>query len=151
MTTIYIDADACPVKEETYRVARRYSLRVELVANTELSIPPGELFGITVREGFGAADDHIAEVAGEGDIVVTADIPLAARCVANFARVIDPRGRVFTENDVGDALAARDLAEELRQYGLPTAGPPPMTQKDRSRFLGKLDELVHAARKRKRP
>jgi uncharacterized protein YaiI (UPF0178 family) len=147
MLTLYVDADACPVKDEVYRVARRYVMPVKLVANTLLAVPSSPLFEMVVRQGFGAADDWIAEHVGPGDVVVTADVPLAARCVAAGAAVLDPKGRPFTEADVGSALAMRDLREELRQSGLMGGGPAPMTAKDRSRFLGKLDELVVAARR----
>jgi uncharacterized protein YaiI (UPF0178 family) len=144
MRTIYIDADACPVKDETYRVARRYAVRVAVVANAPLRVPADALFELVVRAGFGAADDWIAEQAGVGDVVITADIPLAARCLAKDARVLGPKGNPFTESDIGSALAMRDLMDELRQGGVVTGGPAPMTPKDRSRFLSKLDELVNA-------
>jgi uncharacterized protein YaiI (UPF0178 family) len=144
MLTIYIDADACPVKEEVYRVARRYSTRVEVVANAPLQIPADPLLKLVVQPGFGAADNWIAAHAGPGDIVITADIPLAARCLANEARVLDPKGRPFTEKDIGAALAMRDLIDQLRQGGAVTGGPAPMTPKDRSQFLSKLDEAVNA-------
>jgi uncharacterized protein YaiI (UPF0178 family) len=147
MLTIYVDADACPVKEEVYKVARRYAVRVVVVTNAPLRVPADPLFELVVRTGFGAADDWIADQAGAGDIVVTADIPLAARCVANGASVLSPKGRPFTDNDIGAALATRDLMEELRQGGIVTGGPAPMTAKDRSRFLSKLDELVNGARR----
>jgi uncharacterized protein YaiI (UPF0178 family) len=147
MLTIYIDADACPVKDEVYRVARRYALRVAVVANAPLRVPADALVELVVRPGFGAADDWIAEQAGPGDVVVTADIPLAARCLAKDARVLDPKGRAFTDNDIGGALAMRSLMDELRQGGAVTGGPAPMTPKDRSRFLSKLDEMANAARK----
>ena len=100
-----------------------------------------------MRPGFGAADDWIAEQAGPGDIVITADIPLAARCLAKEARVLDPKGHPFTDNDIGAALAMRDLMDELRQGGAMTGGPAPMTPKDRSRFLSKLDETINAVRR----
>src|SRR5947209_7919642 len=119
---IFVDADACPVKEEVYKVARRYAMRVAVVANASLRVPAGPLFELVVRNGFGAADDWIAGQAGPGDIVVTADIPLAARCVANGARVLSPKGQPFTENDIGAAVAMRDLMEELRQGGTVTGG-----------------------------
>src|SRR5438552_981569 len=134
MLTIYIDADACPVKEEIYRVARRYTLHVVVVANTPLRVPADERVELIVRSGFGAADDWIAEQAGLGDIVVTADIPLAARCLEKGACLLSPKGRPFTDNDIGSALALRDLMNELRQGGAVTGGPAPMTPKDRSRF-----------------
>ena len=147
MLTLYVDADACPVKDEVFRVARRYSMPVKVVANAPLRVPAGPLVELVIRQGFGAVDEWIAEHAGPGDVVVTADVPLAARCVAAGAAVLDLKGRPFTEADVGAALAMRDLREELRQSGLTTGGPAPMTPKDRSRFLGKLDELVTAARR----
>jgi uncharacterized protein YaiI (UPF0178 family) len=147
MLTIYVDADACPVKDEVYRVARRYAMRVAVVANAPLRVPADPLVELVVRPGFGAADDWIAVEAGPGDIVITADIPLAARCLANAARVLDPKGRPFTDNEIGSALALRDLMDGLRQGGAITGGPAPMTAKDRSRFLSKLDEVVNAVRR----
>jgi uncharacterized protein YaiI (UPF0178 family) len=147
MLTIYIDADACPVKQEVYRVARRYSMRVEVVANAPLQIPADPLLKLVVQPSFGAADDWIAERAGSGDIVITADIPLAARCLAKEARVLDPKGEEFTDNDIGAALAMRELMDELRQTGAMTGGPAARTPKDRSRFLAKLDELVNVVRR----
>jgi uncharacterized protein YaiI (UPF0178 family) len=146
MLTIYVDADACPVKDEVYQVARRYSLRVRVVANTPLRVPTNPLFELVVRPGFGTADDWIAEQAGEGDLVVTADIPLAARCLEKGASVLDPRGKPFTESDIGSALAMRELMETLRQSGTVTGGPAAMTPRDRSRFLSKLDEAINAIR-----
>lgn len=147
MLTIYIDADACPVKDEVYRVARRYAMPVAVVANTPLRVPADDLIRLEVRPGFGAADDWIAEQAGPGDIVITADIPLAARCLAKDARVLGPKGQPFTDNDIGAALALRDLLDELRQGGAVTGGPAPMTPRDRSQFLSKLDEMVNAVRR----
>jgi uncharacterized protein YaiI (UPF0178 family) len=147
MLKIYIDADACPVKDEVYRVARRYTMSVKVVANAPLRVPVGSLFELVVKAGFGAADDWIAEQAGAGDIVVTADIPLAARCLDAGALVLDPKGRRFSENDIGSALALRDLLDELRQGGTITGGPAPMTPKDRSRFLSKLDEAANTVRR----
>jgi uncharacterized protein YaiI (UPF0178 family) len=147
MLTIYVDADACPVKDEVYRVARRYAMRVAVVANAPLRVPTDALVDLVVRSGFGAADDWIAEQTGPGDIVVTADIPLAARCLAKGARVLDPKGRAFTESDIGSALAMRDLMDGLRQGGAMTGGPAPMTPKDRSRFLSKFDEAVNVVRR----
>jgi uncharacterized protein len=147
MLAIYVDADACPVKEEVYKVARRYGMHVVVVANATLRVPVDALIDLVVRRGFGAADDWIAEQAGTGDIVVTADIPLAARCLANKALVLDPKGHPFTDKDIGGALAMRNLMDELRQGGTVTGGPAPMTAKDRSRFLSKLDEAVNAVRR----
>jgi uncharacterized protein len=147
MLTIWIDADACPVKEEVYRVARRYKMGVKVVANAPLRVPNDALIELVVRPGFGAADDWIAEQSGASDIVITADIPLAARCLAKGARILDPKGHPFTDNDIGTALALRDLLDGLRQGGTMTGGPAPMTPKDRSRFLSKLDETVNAVRR----
>jgi uncharacterized protein YaiI (UPF0178 family) len=147
MLTIYVDADACPVKEEVYRVAKRHEMRVLVAANTTMRVPIDPLVEIVVCAGFGAVDDWIAEQAGAGDIVITADIPLAARCLANDARVLGPKGKAFTENDIGSALATRSLLDDLRQGGIVRSGPAPMTPKDRSRFLSKLDETIHAVRR----
>src|SRR5207249_2474679 len=113
--TIYVDADACPVKDEVYKVARRYGMPVAVVANATLRVPTDALVELVVRAGFGAADDHIAEQVRRGDIVITADIPLAARCVAKGAAVLDPKGRLFTDANIGGAVATRDLMEGLRQ------------------------------------
>ena len=145
--TVYVDADACPVKDEVYRVAGRYALPVKVVANSPMRLPAGPLVEMVVCPGFGAADDWIAGQAGAGDVVATADIPLAARCLAAGARVLDPRGRPFTDTDIGATLATRDLMDELRQGGAITGGPAPMTAKDRSRFLSKLDEMITAVRR----
>ena len=147
MIIVFIDADACPVKDETYRVAKRYAVKVVVVANSTLWVPDGDLVELVVRKGFGAADDYIAEVCGPADIVITSDIPLAARSIARGSRVLDPKGRVLTENDIGEAVGMRDLMDELRQGGVVTGGPSPMKPKDRSRFLSKLDELINAARR----
>ena len=146
---ILIDADACPVKDEVYRVAGRYAVPVRVVANARMRVPAGGLVELVVRTGFGAADDWIAEQAGPGDIVVTADIPLAARSLAKGARVLDPKGHPFTANNIAEALALRGMLEEARQRGEATGGPAAMTPKDRSRFLSRLDELVNAVRRGK--
>jgi uncharacterized protein len=147
MLMLYVDADACPVKDEVYRVARRYKMPVKVVANVPLRVPRDELIELVVRPGFGAADDWITEQAGPGDVVITADIPLAARCLAKEVRVLDPKGYPFRDNDIGSALALRNLMDELRQGGIATGGPAPMTPKDRSRFLSKLDEMINAVRR----
>ena len=147
MLTIYIDADACPVKDEVYKVARRYALKVLVVANAAMRVPADPLFELVVRSGFGAADDWIAGQIGPCDVCVTSDIPLAARCVAAGAVAIDPKGRVFTADTIGEAVAVRDLMEGLRAAGEAGGGPAPMTAKDRSRFLSRLDEAVNAARR----
>jgi uncharacterized protein YaiI (UPF0178 family) len=147
MLVIYIDADACPVKDEVYRVASRYGLKVVVVANAHQRVPTGPLVELVVRPGFGAADDWIASVAGPGDITITADVPLAARVVATGGVALDAKGRLFDAASVGEALAVRDLLEDLRQSGTATGGPAPMTPKDRSRFLSKLDETINAVRR----
>jgi uncharacterized protein len=147
MHIIYIDADACPVKDEVYRVARRYKMRVAVVAKNTLRVPTDTLVEMVVRDGFGEVDDWIAEQAGPGDIVITADIPLAARCLEKEAHALDPKGNPFTENDIGSALALRELMNELRQGGVATGGPAPLAPKDRSRFLSKLDEAINAVRR----
>jgi len=142
---LYIDADACPVKNEVFRVARRHGLKVYLVSNSAMRIPPDEFIElIIVHEGFDAADDWIATHITETDIAVTADIPLAARCLKKGARVLDPKGRVYSEDSIGDALANRDFMAFLRDMGTMTGGPPPFEQKDRSRFMQRLDEIIHA-------
>ena len=144
MRTLYVDADACAVKPEIYRVARRYGWRVFVIANQPIDTPASPLvFSIMVGKGADAADDLIAERAEVGDIVITADIPLAARALDKEALVLGPKGREFRAESIGDALASRALGEELREMGVATGGPAPMTQRDRSRFQGKLDELVN--------
>lgn len=146
--TIYIDADACPVKEEIYKVARRYALPVKVVANAFLLTPKEALIErVVVESGPDIADDWIADRAGRGDIVVTADIPLAARCLKSGALVIGPTGRAFTEDSIGSALASRSIGEHLRSIGEVTRGPAPFQAGDRSRFLSALDEAVHRARR----
>lgn len=146
---ILVDADACPVKEEVYRVAARYELEVTLVANSSLRIPPGGRVSLVVVEGdFDAADDWIARRSGRDDIVITADILLAARCLGQGARVLGPAGRPFTEESIGEAVATRELLSHLRAAGAVTGGPPPFDRRDRSRFLQRLDEMVLAARRR---
>jgi uncharacterized protein YaiI (UPF0178 family) len=147
MLTIYIDADACPVKDEVYKVARRYGLKVFVAANSTMRVPADPLVELVVRAGFGAADDWIAEQIGPSDIAVTADVPLAARCVAAGAVALDHKGRLFTADTIGEAVAVRDLMHDLRASGQAGGGPSPMTAKDRSRFLSRLDETIHAARR----
>lgn len=145
---IFVDADACPVKAETFRVARRYGLEVTLVANSWLRTPDEPNFRVeVVTDGFDAADDWIAERVGPDDIVITADIPLASRCLQAGAKVVGPTGRPFTEENIGAALATRDLMAELRLSGEASGGPPPMDRRDRSRFLQQLDETVQSIRR----
>ena len=148
MTRIFVDADACPVKEEIYRVARRYQLPVSVVANSFMVVPLEPLIErVIVDAGADVADDWIAERAQAGDIVVTQDIPLAARSLEAGAQAIGPNGRPFTRDSIGTALAQRGIAEHLRSMGEVTRGPPPFQPADRSRFLSALDEAVHRARK----
>ena len=149
MTDIYVDADACPVKDEVYRVARRYGLRVLLVSNAWLRAPNEEwLEVVVVGEELDAADAWIVEHVTKDDIVVSADIPLAALCLEKGAGVLGPRGRPFTEDSIGGALATRELMSQLREMGEVSGGPPPFEQRDRSQFLQALDRMVHAIRKR---
>jgi uncharacterized protein YaiI (UPF0178 family) len=148
---IFIDGDACPVKDEVYRVARRYALKVLVVANSPLWVPTDDLIElIVVRGGLDAADNWIAERIETGDIAVTSDIPLAERCLRRGARVLSPKGSEFTEDAIGEALANRALLDILRQSGEIRGGPAPFAKADRSRFLSKLDELVHAVRRKRR-
>ena len=147
MSEIYVDADGCPVKDEVYRVAERYGLKVTLAANSWMRTPEADWIELVlVDDNIDAADDWIAEHAGESDIVITADIPLASRCLKNGARVLGPKGRVFTEASIGDALATREIKSQLRDQGTMTGGPAPFGKKDRSRFLQSLDAAVIGAR-----
>ena len=143
MLEIYVDADACPVKQEVCRVAKRYGMKVTFVSNSPMRVPDPEISTLVVVHGrFDAADDLIAEKIAENDIVVTADIPLAARCIRNGARAIGPTGRIFSEENIGDVLATRDLMSDLRETGALTGGPPPFQKRDRSRFLQNLDQVI---------
>ena len=140
---IYVDADACPVKAEVYRVAGRHGLKVHVVANSVINVPRDPLIArVIVGAGPDAADDWIAERAGRGSIVITADIPLASRCVKAGADVIAPTGRAFTEASIGLALATRNLMHELRATGEITGGPKPFSPRDRSAFLSALDRAI---------
>jgi len=140
---IYVDADACPVKQEVYRVAKRYRLDVTLVANSWMRVPNEQGISLeVVGGGFDEADNWIVENLQAHDIVITADIPLASRCLKKDAAVIGPTGRPFTEDNIGLAVATRDLLSDLRGAGEITGGPPPLEKRDRSRFLQQLDEEV---------
>lgn len=142
--TLYVDADACPVKPEIYRVAGRHRVKVFVVSNAFLQVPQDPLIErVVVSAGFDAADDWIAERAGRGAVVITADIPLASRCVKAGAEVIGPTGKPFTEASMGMALATRNLMEDLRAMGEVTGGPRPFSQKDRSAFLSALDVAIN--------
>jgi hypothetical protein len=149
MLDIYVDADGCPVKNEIYRVAARYGLRVLLVANAWMRVPREEdqVELVLVSDEIDAADNWIAEHVQPDDVVVTADVPLAARCVHAGARVLGPRGRIYDETSVGSALAARDLSAYLREIGLQTGGPAPFAKRDRSQFLQSLDQVIQAVRR----
>jgi uncharacterized protein YaiI (UPF0178 family) len=143
LLALLVDADACPVKDEVYVVATRYRVPVALVANSRMYVPEGFGVEMVVVDGSpDAADDWIAENARPGDVVITADIPLASRCLAAGAHVLGTNGRPFTEDSIGGALATRELKSQLREMGLQSGGPRPLSSKDRSRFLSKLDELV---------
>jgi uncharacterized protein YaiI (UPF0178 family) len=141
--TIYVDADACPVKNEVYRVAARHGLKVIVVSNSPIAVPRDPLVErVVVAAGMDAADDFIAERAIRGDIVITADIPLASRCMKAGAAVIAPTGRVFTEESIGMALATRNLMDSLRSAGEITRGPKSFSPRDRSSFLSALDQAI---------
>ena len=145
MIEIFVDADACPVKDEVYSVSGRYGLPVVLVANSRMHVPEGlgvEL--VVVDRGADAADDWIAQNVQPGDVVVTADLPLAARCLEAGARALGPSGRPFTSDMIGGALATRQLKSELREMGVMSGGPSGLSSRDRSRFLQTLDQLVQA-------
>ncbi|KYG62445.1 hypothetical protein AZI86_16565 [Bdellovibrio bacteriovorus] len=151
MLNIYIDADGCPVKDETYKVAERYQLKVFVVANQYLNIPASPRLEMVVADkGFDAADDWIVENVQAGDIVITADILLAERCVKLKARVLGSKGIEFTEDSIGSAVAHRELMQNLRHMGEMRGGPAPMDKKDRSRFLGKLDEIIQGLKREMR-
>ncbi|MCH9806942.1 MAG: YaiI/YqxD family protein [Alphaproteobacteria bacterium] len=145
---IFVDADACPVKEEVYRVAERHKVPVTLVSNSYLRVPASRLIDqVVVEKGPDAADDHIAGLADPHAIVVTADIPLADRCLRAGSVVIGPNGKPFTVDSIGSALATRALMEDLRSTGDIIGGPPPFQKRDRSRFLEALHEAVMQLRR----
>lgn len=143
MPRILVDADACPVKEEIYKVAGRYQAPVTIVSNSHLRVPADPLVKrVTVSDGFDAADDWIAEQAGADCVVITSDILLAERCVKVGALVLAPNGKPFTENSIGAAVVTRAIMADLRAGGDAIGGPPPFQNKDRSRFLSALDEAL---------
>ena len=149
-TRIYVDADACPVKDEIYRVAGRHGIAVLVVAVGFIRVPQDPLIErVAVGAGMDAADDWIAERAGAGDIVITADVPLASRCVKAGAEVIAPNGRPFTEDAMGMTLAARNLMHDLRSAGEVTGGPRPFSPRDRSAFLAALDQTIRRLQRRR--
>jgi uncharacterized protein len=148
MISLYIDADACPVKNEVYRVAERHALKgiaikVFVVTNSPIAVPRDEMIErVVVGAGMDEADNWMAERAGQGSIVVTADVPVASRCVKTGAAVIAPNGRVFSEDSIGLTLATRNLMDSLRSSGEITSGPKPFAPRDRSSFLSALDRAI---------
>ena len=149
MLEIYVDGDACPVKDEVLRVAVRHGLRVHMVANTWLRAGGTDptISRVVVGGGLDAADDWIADHIGAGDIAVTADIPLAARCLEKGARVVGPTGKPFTESGIGNALAMRELMAHLRDTGEISGAGPAFSRQDRSRFLEAMENAVQALRR----
>jgi uncharacterized protein YaiI (UPF0178 family) len=148
LTDIYVDGDACPVREEIYRVATRLRLNVFVVSNGSRPIrPPGtsNVSMVLVGDNADTADDWIAERIGATDVCVTSDIPLASRCLRKRARVLSPTGKQWTEANIGNALAGRDIARHLRELGQNIGGPAPLTKRDRSQFFSALDTAVQAA------
>lgn len=143
MIRILVDADACPVKEEIYKVAFRHAVPVTIVSNSPIRVPAHELISrMVVSDGFDAADDWIAERAGAGTVSITADILLADRCIKAGAEVISPNGKPFTASSIGSAVATRAIMADLRAGGDIVGGPPPFSKADRSRFLSTLDETL---------
>lgn len=143
MLHVYVDADGCPVKREVYRVVRRHDLAVTLVANAWLRVPSGDWATlVVVGQNPDEADDWIVEHVEQRDIVITTDIPLAKRCLDRGAGVLSPKGHEFTDDDIGEALATRELLSQLREVGTMTGGPAPFSDRDRSRFLQRFDELI---------
>jgi uncharacterized protein len=148
MIALFVDADACPVKQEIYRVAERHArkgtaLKVFVVSNSPIAVPRDEFVArVVVGAGMDEADNWIAEHAKRGDIVVTADVPLASRCVKAGAEVIAPNGKRFTEDSIGNTLATRNLMDSLRSAGAITGGPKPFAPRDRSAFLAALDQAI---------
>jgi hypothetical protein len=150
VSDIFVDADGCPVKPEIYRVARRHELKVIVVSNSRMRVPQEDWVRLVLVEGqFDAADDWIVEHVTGNDIVVTGDIPLAARCLQKGAAVLDTRGGLFSEESIGDALASRALMSHLRDLGGITGGPAAFDKRDRSRFLHRLDETIRSVLRKK--
>ncbi|MTI44524.1 hypothetical protein JM93_02058 [Roseibium hamelinense] len=148
MTKLYIDADACPVKEESVRVADRHGVATLFVSNSHMRLPSSHLVErIIVPEGPDAADDWIAERAGAGDVVITADVPLASRCVNNGAQVLSPTGKPFSEDAIGMRLAMRNLNTHLREIGEIKERGPSFTKSDRSQFLNRLETTMRLAKR----
>jgi uncharacterized protein len=154
MTILYVDGDACPVREEVYRVADRLGLKVFVVANGSRPIRPTgrpNVEMVTVEAGADVADDWIVDHIAAADVCITSDIPLASRCLAKGARALSPKGHQWTTDNIGNALAGRAVADHLRATGINTAGPASLTREDRSRFLAALDSAIQAARRAPRP
>jgi hypothetical protein len=150
LLNIYIDADGCAVKEEVYKVALRYKLKVFIVANKQLSIPDNIDFKMqVVSGGFDAADDWIVENAVENDILITSDLLLADRCIKTKVRVLGPKGRELNEENIGDVLGTRELMSHLRNLGDTKTGPSAMLKTDRSNFLSKLDQVIQSILKKR--
>ena len=148
MLRIFVDADACPMKDEIYRVAERYALQVTLVANSRMRIPDkGGIELVVVGEGLDVADDWIVDGAERDDIVISADLLLAARCLQKGAHVIGTTGQPFVDDNIGSLLALRDLHAELREAGALRGGPPPLQKRDRFRFLQSLDAVIQRVRR----
>jgi len=148
---IFIDADACPVKDEVYRVAQRYGLQVHVVANAFIQVPAHpKIARVVVQAGPDVADDWIAQRATPGDVVITNDIPLAERVLQAGAAAVSPTGRPFTVDSIGTAIAQRAIMEQLRSTGAVTGGPKPFDRTDRSRFLQALDEIINREMRRRR-
>ncbi|WP_428490333.1 YaiI/YqxD family protein [Rhodopila sp.] len=150
MTILYIDGDACPVRDEVYRVADRLGLAVFVVANGSRPIRPTgrpNVTMITVEAGADVADDWIAERMTKADVCITSDIPLASRCLGKSGRALAPNGKVWTPDNIGNALAGREVGRYLREMGVATGGPATLTKQHRSRFLSELDTLVRAAQR----
>ena len=146
MPTIYVDADACPVKSEVYRVAERLGLSVKVVANASMFVPQSVSIELIIgRNAIAAADDWIVEHAGPNDIVIGDDIPLASRALKKGAYVLTPKGHEHTHESIGSALATREIMSHLREHGTMGGGPAPFRAKDRSRFLQRLDVMARRA------
>jgi len=151
MITVYIDADACPVKDETYKVAERYKLMTFVVSNSFIQIPKSPLIArMIVDDGPDVADDWIAGQVAAGDAVITNDIPLASRVLAKGAHAVAPNGRAFTPDSIGAALAQRNLMEHIRSTGEITGGPAPFSNANRSQFLQTLDQVINRGLRRTR-
>ena len=148
MIRIFVDADACPVKDEVYRVAARHGLPVFVVANQRINVPRNPLIEMKVVSGlFDAADDWIVEQLTGTDVALTSDLLLASRCLKKGARVLDPKGRVFTDDNIGDVLASREISAFLRDMGAGGGGPAPYSARDRSNFLQALENQLQAVKK----